>query len=63
MELRTFKDEYPNLEASRRKVALRTLFDEILNDIDSHDLLIEAILEAAIDHEADDGFGTEGLDV
>jgi hypothetical protein len=63
MVLYDFAYERSSMSIDRQKKALKTLFDEILRDIEFHEGLIDSILQEAVECESNDMFGTEGLDV
>lgn len=63
MMLYDFAYERSSMTRERQEEGLKTLFDAILKDIDHFEGLIETILEAAVEDESNDMFGTEGLDV
>lgn len=63
MNLLTFMEEYPNISKERRIEGYQTLFKELLSDIETHDDLLYSFLEDCELQEAEDYFGTEGLDV
>lgn len=63
MMLQQFLDEYENLSDDRKKTGLKRLFDELVRDPEQYEGFIFDILTQAVECEADDYFGTEGLDV
>ncbi len=63
MNLQDFAYEYDSLSDSRKLEGLKKLFDTYLSDIDRYSEEIGYVLESAQAAEAEDYFGTEGLDV
>lgn len=63
MNIDTFAYEFTSLSAERQKKGLKKIFDYLLEDIDGNLEVVDQILEVCNAYEADDGFGTEGLEV
>lgn len=63
MNVDQFKAEYFSLTTARRYEGLRALFDNILGYIDENEDIILDILDLADMAEANDYFGTEGLNI
>lgn len=63
MMIHQFLEEYDNLSEERKKAGLKRLFDEIMRDPTQYEDFIDDVLRSAADAEANDYFGTEGLDV
>lgn len=63
MNIETFAYELTPLSPERQKQGLKAIFDYLLEDIENNLIVIDQILEVCSDYEADDGFGTEGLEV
>lgn len=61
MNLDTFAYEYSSLSDERKQKGLEALFQWMRDHPDS--AFVDEVLELASAHEADDGFGTEGLNV
>ncbi|AGR47848.2 hypothetical protein PHIM7_148 [Sinorhizobium phage phiM7] len=63
MMINEFAMEYNNLVKKRKVEGLKALFDEVVGSPDRYEDFIIDLLGIASDLEADDYFGTEGLDV
>lgn len=63
MQIHQFATEFDDLSSSRQRQGLTRLFEEIARDPEQYHEIIQDILELASSLEADDYFGTEGLDV
>lgn len=63
MNVDLFKSEYASMTVARRQVGLQALFDIILSDINQNEDIILDILDLADMAEANDYFGTEGLNI
>jgi len=63
MNVDQFKAEYFSLTPARRVLGLQVLFDTIISDISQNEDLILDILDLADMAEANDYFGTEGLNI
>jgi len=63
MNVDQFKAEYFSFTQLRRQAGLQALFDTILSDINQNEEVILDILDIADMAEANDYFGTEGLNI
>jgi hypothetical protein len=63
MTIDDFAYEYDRLVESRQKEGLKKIFDYILSDIDRNNTIIGDMLDLFVGLEAEDAFGTEGLDI
>lgn len=63
MTIDDFAYEYEWLVESRQKEGLKKIFDYILSDIDLNNTIIRDMLDLFVGLEAEDAFGTEGLDI
>lgn len=63
MTLEDFAYEFDSLSGERKVEGLNKLFQTLISNMGNHSALIDDILQLCSAWEADDEFGTEGLDV
>jgi len=63
MNVDQFKAEYSALASYRKREGLDRLFTHIISDLDQNEDIILDILDLADMAEANDYFGTEGLNI